>query len=388
MPEEVIAEISSQDGITDAGCVYGQLDRIQQFVPEEWVRQNMLYWGNSEEMVNHTLSHTEHTSDGRVMDGVQTYGMEPFALDKLTVVDGDLSKLYEPGSRAIAAVYMADDYGKLQSNSHWAKLGDTVTLRVPEKWEYYNPETGEVHEDPADFGEQGYMGRPSIYHDETFTVEARVLVPSTMCYRYYGSDEFVLNSETFKEITRKSDVMLYAFDTEDNAEASMEEFLHEYTGNQNPRYGYESKKSYVDEFESMCSMFLIVGGLLSFIVGMVGVLNFVNAILTGILTRKRELAMLQSIGMTGRQLKSMLVTEGLLYAFGSVMFAFVFSLAVGPLVALVLEKMFWFFTYKPTFIPVLIVAPIFALVGCVVPLMVYYSVSKQTVVERLRESES
>ena len=42
------------------------------------------------------------------------------------------------------------------------------------------------------------------------------------------------------------------------------------------------------------------GGALSFIVGLVGVLNFFNAILTGILARKRELAVLQSIGMTGK----------------------------------------------------------------------------------------
>lgn len=388
LPEEVIAEIGNQSGITDGGRIYGQLDGIQQFVPEEWVRQNRLRMGNPEENVNYNLMHTDHTPDGRVMDEVNTYGMEPFILDKLTVVEGDLSKLYEPGSRAVAAVLTADDYGKVYPNSHWAKLGDIVTLRVPEKWEYYSPETGEVHDTPEDFGDQSYLGRPSVYHDETFTVEALVLVPSTLCYRYYGSDEFILNAETFQEITGKSDVMLYAFDTEDQVESSMEEFIHDYTENQNLRYGYESKQCYVDEFESMRSMFLIVGGLLSFIVGLVGILNFVNAILTGILTRRRELAMLQSIGMTGRQLKVMLVTEGLLYALGSVVLALVFFLAVGPLAALVLGKMFWFFTYKPTFVPILIVAPIFAFVGCVVPLMIHHSISKQTIVERLRESES
>ena len=91
--------------------------------------------------------------------------------------------------------------------------------------------------------------------------------------------------------------------------------------------------------------------------------------------------------MTGRQLKSMLVLEGLLYALGSVVLALVFSLAVGPLAASVLEKMFWFFTNRPTFLPIILVAPIFALVGCLVPLLVYRSVSRQTIVERLRESE-
>lgn len=277
--------------------------------------------------------------------------------------------------------------GEPHPNSHWAKIGDTITLRVPEKWEYYSPKTGEVYDTPEEFGTQNYISRPSQYHDEIFTVEALVLVPTNLCYRYYGNDEFVLNAETFCEMTGKSDVMLYAFDTDDSVEASMEEFLHNYTENINSRYGYESKQTYVEEFESFRSMFLTVGGLLSFIVGMVGVLNFINAILTGILTRKRELAMLQSIGMTGKQLKTMLVTEGLLYAIGSVVLASIFFVAVSPLAALVLEKLFWFFSYKPTFIPILIVAPIFAIVGCVVPLLVYRSVSKLTIVERLRESE-
>ena len=42
-----------------------------------------------------------------------------------------------------------------------------------------------------------------------------------------------------------------------------------------------------------------------------------TAILTGIIARKREFAVLQSIGMTGKQLKTMLVYEGLLYALGA-----------------------------------------------------------------------
>ena len=388
LPEKIIDEVSGQEGITNGGRIYGQLDGIQQFAPEEWVRQTMLGYGDLEETVNYNLSHTEHTADGRVMDRVQTYGMEAFILDKLTVVEGDLSRIYQPGSRAVAAVCSVDDYGKVEANSHWARLGDTVTLRYPTAWEFYNPDTGEIYENEEAAGENPWQMRPSVYHDETFTVEALVLVPSTLSYRYYGADAFVLNAETFQELTGKSDVMLSAFDAEDSAEPEVEEFLHDYTEKQNPRYGYESKQRYVKEFESFRSMFLIVGGLLSFIVGLVGVLNFVNAILTGILTRKRELAMLQSIGMTGRQLKTMLVAEGLLYALGSVALALVLSITIGPLAASVLEKMFWFFTYRPTFIPILIVAPIFALVGLIVPLLVYRSISKQTIVERLRENEA
>lgn len=50
-----------------------------------------------------------------------------------------------------------------------------------------------------------------------------------------------------------------------------------------------------------------VGGALSLIIGMIGVLNFINFMLTGILTWRREFAMFQSMGMTRRQLSQMLM---------------------------------------------------------------------------------
>jgi len=93
------------------------------------------------------------------------------------------------------------------------------------------------------------------------------------------------------------------------------------------------------------------------------VLNFFNAILTGIITRKREMAVLQSIGMTGKQLKTMLVCEGLLYALSSVLLSLVLAVVLGPLAFSALQSMFWFFTYRFTLAPILAVAPVFALLG-------------------------
>jgi len=134
-------------------------------------------------------------------------------------------------------------------------------------------------------------------------------------------------------------------------------------------------------------MFLLLGGVLSLIVGLVGVLNFFNAILTGIITRKREFAVLQSIGMTGRQLKTTLVYEGLLYAMGAVAAALVLTVGLSPLLGKALGSMFWFLTYRFTVVPILLVAPAFALLGVLVPLGVYRSAARRTIVERLREAE-
>ena len=60
---------------------------------------------------------------------------------------------------------------------------------------------------------------------------------------------------------------------------------------------------------------------------------------------------------------------------------------MGPLLSTAMESMFWFFTYRFTVFPSLVLMPLFAALGCAVPLAVYRSVARSTVVERLREAE-
>ncbi|MCI8740254.1 MAG: ABC transporter permease, partial [Oscillibacter sp.] len=161
-----------------------------------------------------------------------------------------------------------------------------------------------------------------------------------------------------------------------------------YTESVQPLYDYESRATYVAEFEGFRGMFMTMGGTLSLIIGLVGVLNFVNAVLTGILTRKRELAVLQSVGMTGKQLKTMLVYEGLYYTLLALAVSLVMTVCIGPLMGTVLSDVFWFFSYRLTVTPILVILPIFLALGVLVPLWTYRSVAKHTIVERLREAET
>ena len=383
--EDVIDAVNAQGGITDSGRVYGKTFGALEFVTETYYRTLYGRW-TTQEQIDSMLHFAEKTEDGRIADRVQLYGMEPFALDHLTVLEGDLGDLYQPGSRAIAAVYSDDDYGEPMMDSHWARLGDTVTIRYVEETEYYNPDTGEVYGPWENVPEGTYCANRAIkYRDVEYTVAALVTVPSALSYRYYGDDEFVLNAQTFIQDSGTNSVMYYAFDTTDEANASMEAFLQDYTENQNPQFDYESKATYAGEFESFRNMFLLLGGALSFIVGLVGVLNFFNAILTGITTRRRELAVLQSIGMTTRQLRTMLALEGLLYTVGAAVLALVLVVATAPLLGPGLNKIIWFFTYRFTIWPIAVVLPLFALLGIVIPVLSSRAAQRYSVVERLRQ---
>lgn len=386
--KDAIAAINAQGGVTQSARVYGQSMGMLEFIPEDWfLARNRPYY--SEDSLQWLVDHTQRNDAGFLADYVQLCGMEPFALDQLTVLEGDLEKLKEPGGNWIAAVYREDDYGDPEMDNNWAKLGDTVTIRYVEKFEYYDNDTGEVL--PIEQVEAAYAAGHSItsyaktYRDVDYTVAALVTVPRALSYRYYGDDAFILDDQTFLRDSGTADVMYYAFNTTEEATASMEAFLQDYTENVNPQMDYESKATFAGEFESVRGMFLLLGGALSFIVGLVGVLNFANAILTGITARRRELAVLQSIGMTTRQLRTMLAIEGLLYTAGAAALALGIILASAPFLGPILNRMIWFFTYRFTLWPIGVVLPLFAVLGIGIPMLTSQAVQHIPVVERLRQ---
>ena len=386
--EDIVAALNAQGGITKSARVYGQSMGMREFIPEEqFLARNSPYY--SEHSLQRLMDRTQRNDAGFLADSVQLCGMEAFALDQLTVLEGDLGKLKEPGRNTIAAVYREDDYGDPREDTNWAKLGDTVTIRYIKEFEYYDNTTDELL--PLDQVDAAYAEGHSItsyaktYRDVDYTVAALVTVPWALSYRSYGDDAFILNDQTFIRDSGTADVMYYVFNTTEEANAAMEAFLRDYTENVNPQFDYESKATYAGEFESVRGMFLLLGGTLSFIVGLVGVLNFANAILTGIAARRRELAVLQSIGMTTRQLRAMLAMEGLLYTAGALALALCLILSSAPFLGSALNRLIWFFSYRFTLWPVGLLLPLFVALGILIPLVSSQAAQRASVVDRLRQ---
>ena len=92
--------------------------------------------------------------------------------------------------------------------------------------------------------------------------------------------------------------------------------------------------------------------------------------------------------MTGKQLKAMLIWEGLLYTLGSGLIAGLLSAAVNPMAGRLLEQGYWFYRYHYTITPVLLMLPVFLLLGCAIPALMYRLAARQSVVERLRDAEA
>lgn len=382
--EDTVDIIDSQGNISEGGITYADVSTTLEYVPDDYFRKSLSRMNDPENV--DILTERNRTESGLIESRAQLYGMDDFCLDELTVLEGDIDRL-KSGESCIAAVYDTDDYGAPIPDSGWAKLGDTITVRYVDEMEYYNPLTGEIYDDPDKISDnEPYSTRPLKYHDAEYEVAAIVSVPHQLSYRFkmLPGDEFVLGSQVFIHDSGTNSILYYAFNMEDDsARDSMEAFLADYTENIDSSADYESRQTYAEEFSSFTRMITICGISLSVIVGIVGILNFVNAILTGIFARRRELAVLQSIGMTGRQLKEMLITEGLYYTIGSILLSAALTAVLIPVISLSKDGIMSLFHFKISPVPMLVTLVFFVILGISLPVLTYRACSKQTVVERL-----
>ncbi|WP_215699388.1 FtsX-like permease family protein [Clostridium sp. MCC353] len=147
---------------------------------------------------------------------------------------------------------------------------------------------------------------------------------------------------------------------------------------------FDSREVYVKSFADLTSLFVTIGGALSAVIGFIGIANFVNSVLTSIITRKREFAVLQSIGMTGKQLKTMLLYEGLYYALGTMIASAVFGTLFSLTAVCGMTRGIWFFTYRFILWPMLMVYPFLIVLTTVIPAVICSRIMKAGIIERLR----
>ena len=215
----------------------------------------------------------------------------------------------------------------------------------------------------------------SVIKDDYWNLTNRISSEFT----YYVSADF------FKEILSDKYLMSYSFNVEEGKDRDVDAWIESYTESSEPLMDYSSKLQYVGLFSSITGMFLMVGGSLAFVIGFIGLLNFINSILTGIISRQREFAMMQAIGMTRRQLTKLVIVEGLYYA----LLTIVFSLAAGCIFSLTivrkLSEGMWFMKYQFLITPMLIVFTVLILLGVLVPYLAFRFGNSGSVVEELQK---
>ena len=150
----------------------------------------------------------------------------------------------------------------------------------------------------------------------------------------------------------------------------------------------EVKSEMISGFEtSMKGMHLLTGGI-SIILILIGILNFVNVMMTSVFTRRRELAVMESVGMTKKQVRRMLVGEGLCYAVITVLLIGTLGTGIVFLCGYLSEQAADYAVFEYPWQLMLGICVVIVLVCVIVPVAVYRTFSKNSVVDRMRSDVS
>lgn len=231
--------------------------------------------------------------------------------------------------------------------------------------------------------------------EKTCTILAKATVVATEYETYAGANgatyiggdaPFLYMSDTkFKELYEEPTIFSYSFNAEQGEKENLEGFLADFTG-ENTSVAYTSTKLLQEQLASNRNIVLLVGGMIGVILAFAGLINFTNMMVTNIITRRHEFAAMQSIGMTNRQLRRLIMDEGLYYAAGADVIGGLLAAVLGMTVlkSVLNSPSMWYFTLRFTLVPALFIAVIYLILAAVIPVVVLHFFNKGSVVERLR----
>ena len=150
-------------------------------------------------------------------------------------------------------------------------------------------------------------------------------------------------------------------------------------------WDYKSSLEKIEGFNQMTYAESILGNGAAILLIVIGLINFINVMLTGVVARKNEFAVMESIGTSKKQIKKILTLEGGIYALITTGLIMTLGNAFLLLVADAVPHMADYAKFEYPF--ALVICLIFAIfIICLsVPAIVYRAVSKETVIERLHD---
>lgn len=356
-------DLKKQKGVTEVGEIY--IKELEGLLSEEEfgefdkkIIQNPEVEANLKELFGEEYEAAmEGYKTKHSIGAVKYYGIDQIIFDKMQSLMGKLDwNAFSSGKYVIATGYLTDEHEMIVP---YHEPGEKVTLKN---------EKGESKE---------------------YEVLAVSDIPYAVSTQSYGVFDctYILPNEEFQELFGPRQPMRLLFNVEKEQEKAMETWIDHYCTVTNSNLQYISKVSIAKEFSGLKNMYAMIGGMLAFILALIGILNFVNTMAASILSRKQEFAALEAVGMTGKQIKTMLCTEGIYYAAGTMVIAVLASVILNLTVLRGLENTFFFFKNHFTLLPLVLCIVPLLLVVLAVPVLGYHNIRRQSVVERMREGE-
>ena len=388
--EDLLEKIKSQPGVTDLGNIYistfwqefsdENREKIEdKFFTDEAVKECVNNWYTD---INY--SYDDYMNDFRrskTMAG-NTYGMGEFAVSKLKVVktiDGtdtiDWEK-FNSGDYVLATRWTSD--GRYYADI--VEPGDKVQIRS------HDPKYANLVEEPINTaGVTTYTSYDDAPVKE-YEVYAVVDIPQAMIYRLseFIELDYILPESEYLSLEGDKGAMRTLVDVEDDKEAAFEEWIKDYTSSEEPDMSYTSKESVIAEYKSLSDTIGMVGVVLAVILGLIGLMNFANTMVTSIIVRSRELAVLEAVGMTGVQLKHKLMKEGFTYFLWTMIVSLILSSILNVTAIRFLADELGMFVWRFTLMPEICCLPLILVLIIMIPVIAFNRLSKRSIIDRLR----
>ena len=156
-----------------------------------------------------------------------------------------------------------------------------------------------------------------------------------------------------------------------------------------PYLDTDTYDAHLETWKSGTGIMAFLGYAFLIVLGAIGVMNLVNTMINSIYTRKKELGMMQAIGLSEKQLLGMMQLEGLFYTAGTLAVA----LGIGSLAGygifryMKAENIMNVTSYHYPFFPALLLALTVALIQMLLTRAVSRSFRKMSLIDRIRYSE-
>lgn len=194
----------------------------------------------------------------------------------------------------------------------------------------------------------------------------------------------IVSQNVMDKLTDYADIDNIIIDCEPEAESYVASQIKSLTDNNPVVVNTEIKSERISDFKtSMTSLNILTSGISAVLI-LIGIINFINVMLTGVFTRRKELAVLESVGMTKRQVKKMLMLEGVYYGVITIFLILTAGSGIMYLVGRLAEQTADYATFTFPWLLTAAIAAVIMAVCVAVPVIVYRNISKDSITERLR----
>lgn len=201
--------------------------------------------------------------------------------------------------------------------------------------------------------------------------------------RKMGIPVIYMSSSVLENLNKESINYFVRINVDEKYEPSIKEKLESFS--RKYELEFTAKTERIKEFSNMNMTINVLGGGASLILLLIGLLNFINVMITGVNSRIKELSIMESIGMTKKQIKKMLTIEGLYYAGITALFISTIGMAIVYGVAILSKKIADYAVFVFPTVPLVILIISIFIVCLVTPSIVFKSSSKKNITERIRE---